>query len=42
VSYRLNQVGNPSSDPYIYPPTGGNLNKHHILEIPLGKVTFLV
>jgi hypothetical protein len=24
VSYRLNQVGNPSLDPYTYPPTGGN------------------
>jgi hypothetical protein len=24
VSYRLNQVGNPSLDPYKYLPTGGN------------------
>jgi hypothetical protein len=24
VSYQLNQVGNPSLDPYKYPPTGGN------------------
>jgi hypothetical protein len=24
VSYRLNQVGNPSLDPYKYSPTGGN------------------
>jgi hypothetical protein len=24
VCYRLNQVGNPSMDPYKYTPTGGN------------------
>jgi hypothetical protein len=24
VSYQLNQVGNPSLDPYKYTPTGGN------------------
>jgi hypothetical protein len=24
VSYQLNQVGNPSLDPYKYAPTGGN------------------
>jgi hypothetical protein len=24
VSYKLNQVGNPSLDPYKYSPTGGN------------------
>jgi hypothetical protein len=24
VSYQLTQVGNPSLDPYKYPPTGGN------------------
>jgi hypothetical protein len=23
VSYQLNQVGNPSMDPYKYPSTGG-------------------
>jgi hypothetical protein len=28
VSYRLNQVGNPSLDPYKYPSTGGNQNTH--------------
>jgi hypothetical protein len=26
ASYRLNQVGNLSLDPYKYPPTGGNQN----------------
>jgi hypothetical protein len=31
VSYQLNQVGNPSLDPYKYPTTGGNQNTHHIL-----------
>jgi hypothetical protein len=24
ASYRLNQVGNPSLDPYKYPPSGGS------------------
>jgi hypothetical protein len=24
ASYQLNQVGNPSLDPYKYPPNGGN------------------
>jgi hypothetical protein len=42
VSYRLNQVGNPSLDPYKNPSTGGNHNTHHILEITLAKVPFLV
>jgi hypothetical protein len=42
MSYRLNQVGNPSLDPYKYPSTGGNQNTHHILEIPLAKLPFLV
>jgi hypothetical protein len=42
VSYRLNQVSNPSLDPYKYPSTGGNQNTHHILEIPLAKLPFLV
>jgi hypothetical protein len=42
VSYWLNQVGNPSLDPYKYPSTGGNQNTHHILEIPLAKLLFLV
>jgi hypothetical protein len=40
--YQLNQVGNPSLDPYKYPSTGGNQNTHHILEIPLAKPPFLV
>jgi hypothetical protein len=30
ASYRLNEVGNPSLDPYKYPCTGGNQNTHHI------------
>jgi hypothetical protein len=42
VSYQLNQVGNPSLDPYKYPSPGGNQNTHHILEIPLAKHPFLV
>jgi hypothetical protein len=42
VSYRLNQVGNPSLNPYKYPSIGGNQNMHHILEIPLAKLPFLV
>jgi hypothetical protein len=42
VSYRLNQVGNHSLDPHKYPSTGGNQNTHHILEIPLAKLSFLV
>jgi hypothetical protein len=42
VSYRLNQVGNPTLDPYKYPSTGGNQNTHHFFEIPLAKLTFLV
>jgi hypothetical protein len=41
VSYRLNQVGNPSLDLYKYPSTGENQNTHHILEIPLAKLSFL-
>jgi hypothetical protein len=32
----------PSMDPYKYPSTGGNQNTHHILEIPLAKIPFLV
>jgi hypothetical protein len=42
MSYRLNQVGNPSLDPYKYPCTSGNQNTHHILEIPLSNLPFLV
>jgi hypothetical protein len=41
VSYRLNQVSN-SLDPYKYPSTDGNQNTHHILEIPLARLPFLV
>jgi hypothetical protein len=42
VSYRPNQVDNPSLDPYKYPSTGGNQNTHHSLEIPFAKQPFLV
>jgi hypothetical protein len=42
VSYWLNQVGNPSLDPYKYPSIGENQNTRHILEIPLAKLPFLV
>jgi hypothetical protein len=31
VHYRLNRVGNPSLDPYKYPPTCGNQNTTLIL-----------
>jgi hypothetical protein len=31
VCYRLNQVSNPSLDPYKYPPTGGNQHTTLIL-----------
>jgi hypothetical protein len=42
ASYRLGQVGGAPPRPYKYPPTGGNQNTHHILEIPLAKLPFLV
>jgi hypothetical protein len=42
ASYQFNQVSNHSLDPYKYHSTGGNQNTHHILEIPLAKLTFLV
>jgi hypothetical protein len=42
ASYRLNQVGNPSLDPYKYPSTSENQNTHHILQIPLAKLPFFV
>jgi hypothetical protein len=29
-------------DPYKYPSISGNQNTHHILEIPLAKLPFLV
>jgi hypothetical protein len=43
VSYRLNQVSNPSLDPCKYPTTNGNQNTHHILSVvarpsPVGRV----
>jgi hypothetical protein len=42
VSYRLGQVSGAPPRPYKYPPTGGNQNTHHILDIPLAKLLFLV
>jgi hypothetical protein len=42
VCYQLNQVGNSSCDSYKYPPTDGIQHTHHILEIPLAKLPFLV
>jgi hypothetical protein len=42
VTYRLNQVGNPSLDPNKYHYTGGNQNTHHVFEIPLAKLPFSV
>jgi hypothetical protein len=30
VSYRLNQVSNPTLNPYKYPTTSGNQNTHNI------------
>jgi hypothetical protein len=42
ASYRLNQVGNPSLNPYKYPSIGGNQSTHHILDILLAKLSFLV
>jgi hypothetical protein len=34
------RLGHPR--PYKYPLTSGNQNTHHILEIPLAKLSFLV
>jgi hypothetical protein len=42
VSYRIDQVGGAPPRPYKYPPTGGNQNTHHISEIPLANLPFLV
>jgi hypothetical protein len=42
VSYWLNQVGNLSLDAYKYSSTSENQSTHHILEIPLAKLSFLV
>jgi hypothetical protein len=42
ASYRVNQVGKSSMDPYKYPSIGENQNAHHILKIPLAKLPFLV
>jgi hypothetical protein len=42
TSCRLNQVGNPSLDPYKYPSTDRNQKTYRILEIPFAKLLFLV
>jgi hypothetical protein len=42
VSYHLDQVGGAPPRPYKYPPTGGNQNTHHILEIPHANLSFLL
>jgi hypothetical protein len=42
VSYHLSQVGGAPPWPYKYPPSGGNQNTHHILEIPHIELSFLV
>jgi hypothetical protein len=42
ASYHLSQVVGAHSGPYKYPSTGGNQNTHHISEIPLAKLPFLV
>jgi hypothetical protein len=42
VSYHLSQVGGAPPRPYKYPPSGGNQNTHHILEILIAKLSFLV
>jgi hypothetical protein len=41
-SYRLSQVGGAPTWPYKYPPIGESRDTHHILEIPLAKLSFLV
>jgi hypothetical protein len=40
--YQLNQFCNPSLDPNKYSSTGGNQNTHHILEILLANLPFLL
>jgi hypothetical protein len=42
VSYLLRQVSGAPPRPYKYPPTSENQNTHHILEIPLAELPFLV
>jgi hypothetical protein len=42
VSYRLGQEGGALPWPYKYPPAGESRHPHHILEIPLAKLSFLV
>jgi hypothetical protein len=42
ASYRIGQVGGAPPRRYKYPSTGRNQNTHHIFEIPLAKLQFLV
>jgi hypothetical protein len=42
MSYYLSQVGGAPPWPYKYPPTSESQHTHHILEIPLAKLPFLV
>jgi hypothetical protein len=42
VSYCLSQVGGAPPWLYKYPPTSESRHRHHILEIPLAKLAFLL
>jgi hypothetical protein len=42
VSYCLGQVGGAPTCPYKYPPTSESRHTHHILDIPLARLSFLV
>jgi hypothetical protein len=42
AGYRHGHVDGVPPRPYKYTPTGGNQKTHHILEIPLAKLPFLV
>jgi hypothetical protein len=42
ASYRLGQVDGAPPWAYKYPPTGESRHTHHISDIPLAKLTFLV
>jgi hypothetical protein len=42
VGYHHDQVGGAPPWPYKYPPTGESRHIHHILEIPLAKLSLLV
>jgi hypothetical protein len=42
MSYHLSQEGGAPPWPINTPPTGESRHTHHILEIPLAKLSFLV